>query len=65
MMVIAVLQTNHEEVCDIHPSEPLLEPCDGSRVRRSMKARKRGGDTMPFTSIYTTFAVSLPSGLAA
>ena len=30
-----------------------------------MKARKRGGDTMPFTSIYTTFAVSLPSGLAA
>jgi hypothetical protein len=30
-----------------------------------MKARKGGGDTMPYTSITTTFAVSLPSGLAA
>jgi hypothetical protein len=30
-----------------------------------MKARKRGGDTMPITSITTTFAVSLSSGLAA
>jgi hypothetical protein len=29
-----------------------------------MKARKRGGDTMPIKSITTTFAVSLPSGLA-
>jgi len=28
-----------------------------------MKARKRGEDTMPITSITTTFAVSLSSGL--
>ena len=60
-----MLRMDHEEVCDIHPSEPLLERFDGSRFRRSMKARKGGGDTMPYTSITTTFAVSLPSGLAA
>jgi len=64
MMIIACSERIMKK-CDIHPSEPLLEPCDGSSVRRSMKARKRGGDTMQITSITTTFPVSLPSGLAA
>ena len=64
MMVIACFEGIMKK-CDIHPSVPLRERCDASTVRRSMKARKRGGDTMPITSITTTFAVSLSSGPAA